>query len=593
MCCSHLPHRPPVRHAFTLVELMISIALVLLLMLGINQVFKVTGEAVGTNQAISTGLRDARAVQAVFGSDLNAWAGDSPAIIVRSERVSAFRNKQDQLEDRDWAGGPNEEASKRTIDLDGDGGENNPASPGELIPASIYNFRSHRVDLLSFFGRGLFHRQTGGALPAASGTIYLDEYVADMAANEAWVWYGHLKRPDESRPLTGSNERYEHRDPGENPNLNLNPPKRNDRNFYASDFVLGRMAILLDEGEDTPAPPNGIGDTVVDGRGNRQRFIARTVAIDNVGPNQTDTLAPLKVGTQSNDQSPPNGEGPWDIQWSRYDLANTGIQQYRTILNNYRSAWDLGTVTEPWFDGIGEWRFQGDPQPLRPLTAANGARTTPVLLSACSQFIVEFAGDFIEQSDGSGTPGNTAPAGTLVDKDGNGTAYGRDGTVDFLIDGSVPGVPVRRIRWYGMPRDVAGNPQTGGADGLIRGGAGVGDPNQLVDVVPLRDVLGPTFMYTPPTASPSNLFIERVWPELSPGTRLRPGNPIPPPPAFYANLANGTGASRPDGAYIAAWGPDTADQPRPKMIRIVVTIDDPDGRIAEGQTFEYVYRVGG
>jgi hypothetical protein len=29
------------------------------------------------------------------------------------------------------------------------------------------------------------------------------------------------------------------------------------------------------------------------------------------------------------------------------------------------------------------------------------------------------------------------------------------------------------------------------------------------------------------------------------------------------------------------------------MIRIVVTIDDPDGRIAEGQTFEYVFRVGG
>ena len=148
-------------------------------------------------------------------------------------------------------------------------------------------------------------------------------------------------------------------------------------------------------------------------------FIARTVAVDNLGTGQTDTLAPLKVGIQSNDRPRPAGDGPWEIQWSRYDLANTSIRQYRTILNNYLNAWNLGSVTEPWFDGMGNWRFQGDPQPLRPLSTQNTARTTPVLLPACSQFIVEFAGDFLEQSDGSGTPGNTAPAGTLVDKDGN------------------------------------------------------------------------------------------------------------------------------------------------------------------------------
>ena len=39
---------------------MISIALVLLLMVGINQVFKVTGETVGTSQTIADGVRDAR-----------------------------------------------------------------------------------------------------------------------------------------------------------------------------------------------------------------------------------------------------------------------------------------------------------------------------------------------------------------------------------------------------------------------------------------------------------------------------------------------------------------------------------------------------
>jgi hypothetical protein len=43
---------------------MIAIALVLLLMVGINQVFKVTGETVGTSQTIADGIRDARAAQA-------------------------------------------------------------------------------------------------------------------------------------------------------------------------------------------------------------------------------------------------------------------------------------------------------------------------------------------------------------------------------------------------------------------------------------------------------------------------------------------------------------------------------------------------
>src|SRR5688500_5871632 len=87
---------------FTLAELMISIALVLLLMLGINRVFQVTGEAVGTNAALSTAVRDGRAAQAVFSADFNAFALDSPAIIIRSERVSAFRNKADAEGDRDY-----------------------------------------------------------------------------------------------------------------------------------------------------------------------------------------------------------------------------------------------------------------------------------------------------------------------------------------------------------------------------------------------------------------------------------------------------------------------------------------------------------
>ena len=53
------PNQP--RRAFTLIEVMISIALVLILVLGINQVFKLTSDTVGAGQALASKARDYRA----------------------------------------------------------------------------------------------------------------------------------------------------------------------------------------------------------------------------------------------------------------------------------------------------------------------------------------------------------------------------------------------------------------------------------------------------------------------------------------------------------------------------------------------------
>ena len=36
------------------------------------------------------------------------------------------------------------------------------------------------------------------------------------------------------------------------------------------------------------------------------------------------------------------------------------------------------------------------------------------------------------------------------------------------------------------------------------------------------------------------------------------------------------------------WGPT---DPKPKMIRILMTIDDPNGKLTDGQTFEYVFTL--
>ncbi len=102
--------------AFTLIELMISIAMVVILMLGITKVFSLTAQTAGATNQLSTFLRDSRAAQAVFYQDFSTAVSDgAPCMLLCSSRVNAYRNKADEQGDRD--GNP------LTVDLDGDNKE--------------------------------------------------------------------------------------------------------------------------------------------------------------------------------------------------------------------------------------------------------------------------------------------------------------------------------------------------------------------------------------------------------------------------------------------------------------------------------------
>src|SRR3954463_4404922 len=87
------------RAAFTLVELMVAIALVLILMVGVNQVFRTTTATVASNQAVSDNTRVARAAQSVFANDFNdaVTTNDAPFIVLKSSRISAFRHHADDI----------------------------------------------------------------------------------------------------------------------------------------------------------------------------------------------------------------------------------------------------------------------------------------------------------------------------------------------------------------------------------------------------------------------------------------------------------------------------------------------------------------
>jgi hypothetical protein len=151
------------------------------------------------------------------------------------------------------------------------------------------------------------------------------------------------------------------------------------------------------------------------------------------------------------------------------------------------------------------------------------------------------------------------------------------------------------------------NAEGGPPDGIILGTPPTGGVlsaaakhNALVDVVPLRDVI---------LAAPGGNTFNDKQNGLSHGI----GNGFWFEKTEYKTAANQTIHAMPhrdrydltgnemalssadtnqnvglnqENHYTCAWGP--SDTNLPKMIRIVVRVDDAEGRLSDGQTFEYV-----
>jgi len=250
---------------------------------------------------------------------------------------------------------------------------------------------------------------------------------------------------------------------------------------------------------------------------------------------------------------------------SRYDVAYTPINYWYNLISNARTN---GNVN--WWQFLSglqisgtssislDQRYFANPFPTRtanlsPADISNWisaavAQTSPMFVRGCSQFIVEFAGDYCTQDTNGLYPTGTAVPGG-----------GPDGQIDFVVD---PNSGNHRIRWYGFPRDTAGPNGTLGPDGTV-------DPTQG-DVVPVSTFLG----------SPTPLAFERSVPKIpSPGVP----NPFPNPA--------GQNIPRCSDPYICAWGPDVPAVAMPKMLRITIGIDNPNGRLNTQQVFEYIFTL--
>jgi len=544
---------------FTLVELIISIGLVLIIMLGVNFVFKMTSDTITAGQTLSETVRNNRAAQSVLQDDFAKLAANGPSLIIASQTQAAFRFQQQEAADRDYNKADtlaNRSTQIRTVDFDENGVEGEPGKPGEQVSAATYNDRNHRLDTLSFFAQGKFSRQTGGAV-TSTNTSATSTYplISEIQASEAWIWYGHLGIYNGQDP----NDADSYPTPGDISTV-VSP---NPNNFYATQWVLGRVATLLRDYDD-PSDAAGTGSISLNSTSPYEYFIDRSwnngAAITS---NANKALSPLAYNSQC------NGSNTLVKNWGcRYDLGATSIAAYGSRLTDFVKKYALGTITgEEWWEGLftksGE-RFRTNPNIVRPISAPTIARQSPIFMQGCTQFIVEFAGDFVAQENDPTDPDFGQVIGTF----NNAATPLVDGEIDFVVVGTPANGPNARkqIRWYGMPRDTNG-------DGAIPGQSAptaTVNANGMPDTVPLRDVLAtfgqPAAGFEKFETTPASAFL-----------------------AIANDYANPVSGLKFNQTYTCAWGP--ADNVRPRMIRLTIVIDDPNGRLPDGQTYEYVFSL--
>jgi hypothetical protein len=192
--------------------------------------------------------------------------------------------------------------------------------------------------------------------------------------------------------------------------------------------------------------------------------------------------------------------------------------------------------------------------------SAWAAQTAPIFVRGCTQFIVEFAGDYATQDPVTGNVTSAYPD--------------TDGQIDYIIDATGK----RRIRWYGFPRDTATDSNITGV--ALNNGSPVPDGAiGLWDVIPVAWYLRGSL-----PAFTRQLPFERDVPDSSgPMSSFTMG--------FTQTSAASNSPRMVTPPYVCAWGPNTAAALRPKMIRITIGIDEPNGRLGTKQIYEFIYKL--
>lgn len=554
-------HRSNVRgRAFTLIEVMVSIAVALLLLLGVNQVFKASSDLTGTGQALSHDQQLSHTVKQFVTNDLQHGAWDSGILVIRNEQRYAFRDSLDRQ------GASSQDPSQDPLWV----------INGGTVPAYAVNRRSHRIDRIGFFARGMFSRQTTPPGMNPQPLTVLNR------SSEAWVWYGHLSLPN-NKFVSGSfpSQWVSPADPNAGFFSPGDPSANNDNNFVASDWILGRFATLL----------GGLDATDVQNPDWLTSFGATGYAAPSFSPPQ---LAPLTFDSVAA-QSTPGSNGD-TAEMSLHDFARTSIADYTNQLAQFMASPSADPNWMNWMIGYDagrriDHRYRG--VPYVPSTVDPGsARITPLSLAwlapcmakGCSQFIVEYAGNYLTQAD---DPGQSDDGKVLDPRpDPNNPNHIDYVTTPVVIPSTGATTYIRKVRWYGFPRDVNGQP------GM-----------QYDDVLPLRDVIALSGFTNPGFFPPFEIFGSGFPPaQTAMGSIDYSGLQVPNTPS---NPQSNT-----DTSYTCGFGavlpplptkllPTSATVPPvqwtswptyglPKLLRITIALDDGSEHLADAQVYEFI-----
>ena len=596
---------PSLRRGFTLAELIVAVGAVALLTIGIGQIFSSVNRLVGSGAAIAETDQTARAIEARMRDDFAALSRlrtEDTFFAIRSRKI---RNSYVNRDERD---------------LDRRAGLNE-FSVGTAA-------RTRRADEMMFLA---FGGESGGY---ASAQIAPGNRTDTVSASVARIYYGQALRPapdpdfNPEDPISGNVPRRQWVPDGDfgqkagDINRFLSGVPVTGRNEYAGDWQLVRQQLLLYGGlaaghvvgsggpPSSPIPEGLAYAPYIRDIDNRKRTLAAGVSVNNTNSQNwprlpqwstfprllahgrvdicLQTPETLKRWLEGVEARPvPIPTTPWSPpDSSPFDAGKFDQNPY---LTNAGTSWDGPLWNRPLGTGAQTANAQG-------LKAAIAGAFTRYLAESDPPLI-----DRGDSPDGSGlnqVTNQDPPLSALMDlsatiasrcsnfeiawSDGTTWLYNNTLTIDSDNDG-VPEVQLRRgdVVWFDM--NFSRRRAPGANDDLTDAGRDRVYPIQAQE--PLPEIL-PSMRGTI--------------------TRFPPGTPGPSRDAYLAT-ANGEAATYTAAApdqndeYLAIWGyrlpggdmdnKFAGPWPKPKLIRVRMTLHDSQYRIEGGRQYEFIFAV--
>lgn len=598
------------RGAFTLLEMVVAIGAVVLISVGLASIFQAVGKTVAGGKRLSLVTNYAALLEARMRSDFAAMTRRGPLVI------------RQQWADANGDGVFNAAPSAGAHSVDdvelSPSGSDNPNAPSRK--------RQRRIDEIVFFAVGAFTSARESPLPGAV-----------VRSSEARIYYGHGQRRDTS--AYGGDESPEISDQNKvnSPDMLLGRDKNGNPNRYAADWTLVRSQAVLVKPETAPQPAYNqdvLGVTPSSGKlANKSTQIALMPAATSAFRSVAAIYPDLSGGASypgvpfiSNPKrvfrDAPSSVPPLPFPHPMFasgiiDIATTSLDEIRaTILGNSQSnagqptvpqtLYSLGTVPTLNF----KIPYTNPNTSTSPSPTANGASSLDVMHAWMADL-------FPTQSLSAGAlyPDNASdPAGVRIRTEP--TAIGLDEVMRESALAATAGNPtvLRRVQEEKTDREmlVANNllprcsefkiewsfgdqvqdPTVGGPGGQLKwfGPRPATAPGVVDTTSPAPYPWDPSL--TTPTPIPTHkipLTRQQGSLEYPVTARLIYGRQIPPSQRPL-HLTSYFGYIDPTYKQNAAADPQTMPWAWPKLIRVTVSVADPDDATFEA-TFQYIFEV--